>query len=365
MKKIKLDFEAVSAISKDKAIGAIINGNAFFEMNLITGECSYLGFFPGEALDGNRLFCSAAYYNRKVYFIPNSAKCIQVYDVENKSIRSIEINTNIDKKYKSYNAKFKFADCLIYEQKLIMLCATYPAIITMNLLTEELNYDNSWLPNEGYFFRKGKMIKDGCVWLPSCNNNIVLKYNLSENSAKIYRCGDDARRGSWSMVDMNNHFVLAPKNDSVLLETDDNLQPIGSIDIVPKFAQKTSFYYNKCYRNEEGIFMVPQEAGSFLKMDIESGQLSNINVCDIEKNDCVDYLFELENDLFVRIRKPNKECEYVIIDMATNDTRNFEFSANLDSSDFYKNYWANSKGYITKESEIFTLENYIKSISEV
>lgn len=355
---IWLNFEAVAAVDSEQAIAAINDGNGIFKINLQTGESIFAGRFPDEQSDGSRLYCAAAYYAGKIIFIPNSAKNIAIYDLKNNMVETIAVK-KVDKKiFPHYKANFKFADYVIYENNIYLISATYPAIIKMNLESLETEYITGWVPNEYFFFRKGKFLEKDSFVVPSSNSNLVLRFDLKNDVAKVYRVGNNTG-GYWSIVKEGKSYWLAPKTPGPVIEWEINNNKITEHDNYPENFVRKKFSFTKIYALNSKICITPCDAQMFVELDPKSGKMKDNNLWKLEPGDWVDYLFELNEYLYLRIKDANSKYTYIRINLTNNVCEEFGFFFKGDILEFEKIIFENIRDNVIRENSTIGVREYI------
>ncbi|MDR1687117.1 MAG: hypothetical protein LBS21_00710 [Clostridiales bacterium] len=179
--------------------------NALIKMNRKSGETQYIGTFPGEAIFQTDLYFGCLYFNGKVYFGPQNAKNIAIYDIEKSQFKTMELraleelNCQLDR-VENNTPRFMFV--ISDDDKYIYLSPTrsYPAIIRINIQSQEAEYITDYLRaiDERYFkfyeyYSFKKCFVDGDIlWIPSSKSNAVIKYNMQTKESLMLVIEDNS-----------------------------------------------------------------------------------------------------------------------------------------------------------------------------
>lgn len=360
MKKL-LNFEAVAEVTLDYAIAAINDGNGLFKVNLHTGGSEFICTFPDEKRDKKRLFCSAVCINNLVVFIPNSAENINIYDVIKNKIDTIRLKKVCNDKYPHYKPDFKFADYVLYQNRLFLLSATYPAIIKIDLDNNIFEYLTDWVPSESFFFRKGKCIDGKFVFVPSSDSNHVLILDMENDVVQIKKIGN-VNRGYWSMVKVGESFWLAPKKNGPVIKWSVEGNQITEYNHYPPNYVKGSFLFTKIYAINSCVYLIPGDSHVFVEIDTNEGIIKEKKLALLENNVWVDYMFELDQYLYLRIKKDNSSYMYIRIDMRTNYCEKFVFYLQESGRGYNRYISEQLKATIVNESYPVGIQEFVNNL---
>ncbi|MBP3819023.1 MAG: hypothetical protein J6H31_12065 [Butyrivibrio sp.] len=111
--------------------------NALIEGDIRTGECVYIGKFPGEENSIRHLHRNAVLHDECIVFGPDKGKYIHIYDINSGEIRGIKI-------FRSSNSEFVFSNSFIDGDDLWIFPGNIEQpILKVNLVSgEEEKYDN-------------------------------------------------------------------------------------------------------------------------------------------------------------------------------------------------------------------------------
>lgn len=302
-----LNFEAVAKVEEHVAYAASNEYNALFKIDLDTGNCTYIMLFPEEKLNGVRLFVKANRINKKIYFIPASAKKVAVYDMETGNMDNIMIDLPERDKYPHYNPSRKFNGSVVFDKYLFMVPCTYPGIIRIDTDNMEVTCFDSWIGEEEYLFRKSPMVDGNCFLVPSVVNNMVLEFDMRACNGRLFHVGAH-NFGCWSMCKNGNEYWLAPQNPGPIIKWNPVSDEIVEYDNYPLDFEGKNFYFTQIYGRGSSLYIIPAYANMGIKINTDTGQMEKSRLPDFEKNAIVSFMFELEEFLYLRISdKGNKE----------------------------------------------------------
>lgn len=133
--------------------------NGLFRIDFKIYEIESMGQFPGEKVEGYRLFYDIAEYNGKLYFSPYNAKSIAVYDKRTRSFSKISLNEKIR------DVDGKFAGILIYDNYVYLQGNRVYTIVQIDAQTNEITYIEDWVEDIKQYVGGNSefYIKQGCV----------------------------------------------------------------------------------------------------------------------------------------------------------------------------------------------------------
>lgn len=319
-----LNFEAVAKADDHVAYAASNEYNALFKIDLDSGNCTYIMLFPGEQLNGVRLFVKANRINNKIYFIPASAKKMAIYDMETGNIENIAIELPQRDKYPHYKPSSKFNGSVVFGKYLFMVPCTYPGIVRIDTDTTEITYFDNWVCEEKYLFRKSPMVDGNCFFMPSVINNIVLKFDMHTCNGVLFHVGTH-NSGSWSMCKAGNEYWLAPQKPGPIIKWNPVSNETVEYDNYPVDFEGKDFYFTQIYGRGNNLYLIPAYANMGITLNTETGQMQKSRFPDFKKNAIVSFMFELEEFFYLKI-SCSKNREYYRISKKNDYYEKYEFN---------------------------------------
>ncbi len=175
--------------------------NGLFHFNVNSGVHEYLGKVPFEAEYGDRLYGSMHYNCGKLYLIPMSADYLAIYDIKEKTFDKIQVK-DPDKSDNKYLKQYKWQCSVACNNKIYLFGLSHPAIVILDLQTNELTYNTEWLnqlktqkiENENgtnkFYFEKSAVVDKKLIYIPLGSSNNILIYNTETNACNFITVGD-------------------------------------------------------------------------------------------------------------------------------------------------------------------------------
>ena len=367
-----LMFEGYVQIDDFTAYASCAIFNGLFRIDISTGKCTYLGMFPGEQANGKRLHAKAVYTGGKIYFAPASAEYISVYEVYAGKFETISIH-DYRGEYRFYKTALKFADAVSYGDYIFFISATYPAVIRMNCRTKVLDYYTDWVPDKGFVFRQGTLVRESVFYIPDSAGNAVLKFQMDKCSGQLLHIGVN-NHGSWSICEAGNDYWLIPRNKGAFIRWNEDGNILAEYDDYPKSFEDRNFLFTKGYCCGGFLRVVPAYANMSVKVSVETGEITENKLVKVEDGEAVGFLFESAPYyyLFRQRKTEDSSVEYVayyrlnILDN-TLEEYSFEFCEGKAefAADYYKYMiWQNAGKIICKEEMFFELNDFLRNLIE-
>lgn len=166
--------------------------NGLFSLDLSTHKNLFCGEFPDELSYGERLYDELLEVGGKIYFIPNKAKQIAVYDMGKKDFFKIDI----PKKY--IHEKMSFLSAVKYKEYIFMFGSYIPVIICLDTKNNTMRYIDSWyqeiekdiFDEKDIFFGKQAVVIENRILIPMCSVNGIFELNGDTLQYKVHRIGN-------------------------------------------------------------------------------------------------------------------------------------------------------------------------------
>lgn len=215
----------------DKIYFIAKNFNIIFNLELSSGNIGIVDSLPKERMLEDRLGAKIVSFGDYLYFAPMKAKKIWRYDISNAQWKSYELKHIADNEMPYY-----FMITVEYKDRLFFVGGNYPAIVVLDLKTEEISYIESPMNErmsvkkdaKDSFFRSDYVLKDNCMLLASCIKNEVLRLNLDTYEYEYLPVGESDYKYSGIGYDGQNYF-LSPRGmkPAVLWDGKDGVELIG------------------------------------------------------------------------------------------------------------------------------------------
>lgn len=270
----KISFED-AYIDGEKIWFSASNLNGLFCIDKKSGETEFKGVFPGENIDGVRLFSKVAYADKKLYFIPFYASCIMEYEIDSEKFIRIEIEENI--------GPGKFLSYSIYGDYIYFIPRAFGSVLRYNFKKKNLEVMYEWdlkiresEPKEDVLFA-GVVQKDGKLYCPMYHRNIMFKFDLISENAEYFELGEEKDMFMSIQYD-GEMFWLIPKNRDRIVYWDEDKNEINYIGDYPKdfkFLNERGPFL-KSFLKDEMLWILPCFSDSILIINTKSKKMKAI-----------------------------------------------------------------------------------------
>ncbi len=205
-----------ACVVKDKVYFFSYEVNGLFKIDMNKRECSYIASLEKYS-SKIRLFGDLTYINGKLVIAPMSADDFVIYDLEMKSVKYLPIQN--PEKHNYINNKF--FTVVPFEEYVYFIGHWYPAIVKLDLATEEITYYDDWIKEieniEEDFFRHNYCIKDENIILPCSRTNKVMMFNTKNGKYNFLNIASQERKYAGIIYDGTNYW-LTPRYDNIVVK---------------------------------------------------------------------------------------------------------------------------------------------------
>ncbi len=228
--------------------------NLLFSVDLQDGKIELIDVIPERNILESYLPGYMSVWNNKLIISPNKTNKIWIYDFISKYWNSYPI--------KGYDHWGSGGIYQVYEynNKLFLIGGSYPAILCLDLENNSCEYIEK--PYEEvkarhaeinyYYFRAHGARLDNTLYLASCLDNFVLKFNMETFKHQWIKIGDDNFVYSGIAWDGHN-FWIAPRSGSDIVKWDGK-EKIKKFPLPDNLKQHTGYIWEACYNNGQIIF---------------------------------------------------------------------------------------------------------------
>lgn len=228
MSRVSLAIEDI-VIVENNAFFFALDFNGLYSMSMTEQKVHLCGRVPWEPLAGERLFGSIAEVDGKIYLIPFSAHSIAVYSVETSEFTKIELKEEMSRIDYLFMAVEKVG------KDLFLFGVKVPYIVKLDTVTNKMTYLQDWhsgvapfiFNKADAFFRRQVVTLGNKFYIPFCNANAILEFNVNTLESTIHVIGEEARGYSGICFDGENFWCSPRKKQDCLLrwnrETDEKM----------------------------------------------------------------------------------------------------------------------------------------------
>jgi len=197
----ELPFEPTSIyVTEEKIWFSICRLNALICMDRETWIPEFIGSFPGEndyfEEPNHSLYRNPVAIDSVFYFPPFLAKEIAEYTPLTGGFKKLKCNSIDDTGHKNMN----FFGSVAYKESVFFTPQSFPAIIELNTITNEVSHHTDWLfslnklqgDNSGNYinvFFGLPLIVGTSIWLTYFRSNAILEFNMETHKSTVYEIG--------------------------------------------------------------------------------------------------------------------------------------------------------------------------------
>lgn len=217
-------------LTKEKIYCFANNLNVLYSIERDTGEIEYLISIPGKDLFEKKLISKLVYWNGRIYLLPLKTGSVWMYELKDKEIRELEIESYADNWADSY-----FRNALISNNKLFIFGGYYPAVVILDLNNGNIEYDRKPFENvdvkksRDLYFRGDPIQIGEEAYFASGIDNSLFIYNLSTGAFEWRTIGNKENRYS-GIIKCEEGFLLSPRkgNMNVVKVTESGIEEYKS-----------------------------------------------------------------------------------------------------------------------------------------
>lgn len=298
-----VDFEAVAQTNETDAIGIAYETNGLFSLNLANRTCEYKQMIQGEAPMGKRLYVAAVVSDKKVYFVPASAKEIAVYNTDSNTISKLSFRIPEDD---NYNPKKNFSGAVCFGNFIFMVPWTYPSVIRIDTMDDSIEYFDEWVSDDPFDFRKSIYVEGNRFFIPSAINNIVFEFDMQKCKGKIHHV-DENNKGCWSICKAQGKLWLSPVGEGPIICWDVDVNKTKDYSAYPYGYQGNGFCFTKNYLVKDRIYFISAFGNMSISLDLNSEILEKCDVEELNGKDSISCMYQIGNNLFLKTVKEENE----------------------------------------------------------
>lgn len=241
------------------------NCNLLFAVNLQNGKTELIDVIPGEDTLINFICATITVWNNKLIFTPNQTKKIWIYDLVSRQWDGLTI-----RKYDHCIGAGPINQVYKYNNKIFLIGSGYPAILCLDLENNSCEYIEGPYkdmltrhpkPDYLYFWFYGVHLENS-LYLASCLDNYVLKFNMDTLSYQWLKIGEDSTT-YWGMAWDGNNFWLSPRSGDDIIKWDGK-KTVTKIPLPSKLKQHMKYIWGVCYDGELIILSATNHTNTIL-----------------------------------------------------------------------------------------------------
>ena len=306
--------------------------NGLFKINMKTGKCKYIDSL--KKYDNKvRLFGDLTYVNNKIILAPTAADDFVVYDLEKRVEKYIPVQSC----KRSYCDECKFFAVIPYGIEVYFVGCYYPAIVKLNLLTNEVVYYTDWLEEvieEGHIlFRHDYHVENDKIFLACSWTNKIMSFDMKNGTSSFFEVGSKERKFA-GIVYGNGVYWLIPLCDNIVVKWNRTKKCCDEIVIRRDLENvKYGLSYAQSFLVGHYIVMLPLYVYPVCIIDMNTGKMKTINLEEIVNGN-----YEMISP--IRGGFIYKDCLYII-----NSFNSKIYFYDLNKEYFIETLWNSSEAY--------------------
>ena len=335
------------------------NYNGLYALNVETGESNFISFFPDENIETDSLYRQSVVFDRKVFFIPDNARNIVIFDVDKKIMETI--SHPVDKSYLKSNALL--IDRCIW---LLPINANHPiSVLDLENRTFQM-YDsiNKMLNSDNQNVVLRCIVRNKTIWGIIYNTDCFFSFNTESKEFKIFHIQNKSLLGLnsfkrdhfWVTNYLGDEIYIVDDNGRYSLFTKREIQNrrgelSRSSGIVIEWNDKLYSFPTRDYTEIYEISIKTKETKSLdLPKDVYWENENRF----FEFVDCEECFWGLPYGMRYGVKIDNRGVEFVYCK---------PFTGNIDDTPM-KEYASHRKSRLYHESNEMRLERFIEKIME-
>ena len=247
--------------------------NGLFSLNLETETLEFHGMIPNEKAYESILVSSLVVDGNDVILSPFLGKGIAKYDIGSSTYDHVLVE-NI--------GKGRFFDSCLYEGNVYMLPGNYPALVKYNVNTGRVTenralcveLDTYRANDDDFYFRKGALInKDSLVALSGIRN-IVVEYDIKNDSYKLHHVGDIENKYMHIAFDGDDYWLLTYKR-SIIKWNLINETVVEIHELPSGFVNGDLYDFCCSVIFGDSIIVFPNQTNMILKIDAKTNEVES------------------------------------------------------------------------------------------
>ena len=293
--------------------------NALFKMDKQTWKTEFVGSFPGERIEGKRLYGQITAYMGKLYFPPAFADEIAEYDIASNAYKKIKLFEPGEEAKQRISGP-KFLESIQYKKWIFFVGCTYPTILRFDTETGLMDTFSEWLvPYEklaadfdGYYFKSACVVGSNMA-IAALNANAVVSFDMETCKSKVYEVGSKEYRYTGICFDGEDYW-LSPRFGGPIVRWNPETIYKEYGDFPDGFDKDCSGFWNIRYCSDF-VWLFPSRANMALKINIRD---ESILIAEEFQPECREYGFAacyifsktIDGVILAHTGKSNRLIEY-------------------------------------------------------
>lgn len=282
---------------KGSLYGLSFDKNIILKANKNEGTFTYNGLIP-KTTNCLSEYCVIAAVNNKLFFVPFMQDTLLIYDLETENCEEICLCLREELKIQNVG---HFSNYCIYHDQLFLIPFGYRAIVSYNLITNEVKHvaflDHDFPTNsEKQLFTDYEYLDESHLILPTFNTNRIMIFSMFDASFSVIELGDKDYKYC-GIKKYNDDFFIVLKNKLMILKCNSKFGIIDKLNNFPLNCKESTaqcFEYKAMCRYQNYLFCFPMMCNMAIKVNLDTGNIEQIeafnkycNAKEINTNLCI------------------------------------------------------------------------------
>ncbi|NBD26705.1 CDP-glycerol glycerophosphotransferase family protein [Paenibacillus glycinis] len=292
--------------------GSTYNFNGLFRVDKNTMIAKYMGSFAEE--NAHFLYLDVVEQDGKLYFAPYYANYIGIYDKNKHTFGKLQFHDKERLKWLRPGENESFNRVVQNRQYLFFVSHMYPAIIRYDTEIGEMTYCSDWVSHVEYAAKKsphwpkwqqtsdfdgllclGGHVVGSEIAINVFVSNELMFFDMQTLTHRFYKIGKQDERYSRVCYDGEYYWLTARKGNYVVKWKRDT-QSYQKIMISDEVITEGSNKYRAIIYAQGYIWLIPDEAGIALKIDVNTNSIHVANEFDLPGTKDFAYLHAKQHD---------------------------------------------------------------------
>ena len=249
--------------------------NALFRMDEAAMDIEYVGSFPSDR-HTYPLYRQITQGEGKLYAAPAYADCIAAFDKQSevfskKSYRQLP---------PEHTDRRNFIGAVSYGDSIFFTPCKYPAIMSVNTLTDEVHYYSDWVEplqkltsdTQDLYFLK-PLVTGHTMWLAACGANAVVEFDLITRKSNVHEVGGKHYRFNGICYD-GSQYWLSPRYDTPVVKWHPSCGVMEEFPIPEQYAAAGRPCFHPVLHAGGYVWLIPIFACQALKIDLRTNEMT-------------------------------------------------------------------------------------------
>lgn len=270
-------------VVEDTVYFSAFNSNGLYKWSKNDDAPQFISYFPNEKLTQKYLHAAAYLLGDKIYFAPAAAGNIAIYDLKNKSIKSINVEGYA-------TGTSKYYDICSNENKVYMIPSRAEYIIEIDTHTDSIVLHNEWISKINLSLNKdmplikyGSFVRKEKLYIPYIRDNCMLEIELKTFTIETIKIGDFTSGFTDAYYDKNSDRVWLLRNGVCSVISYSFVSDEAKEFKLKKNDGDFSYPYIKMIQLRDELVLIPYQERVFMSLNMKTEEIKTLHCLDGNK----------------------------------------------------------------------------------